>query len=113
MSTFTITLNNGRQLSGIVMNGSMFVSKAEITADDLSRDALKTVTIAEVDGDKTNTTILVSAVCDAILHWPEGWLFNIRERSEAENNRARIESLLDDLTNTQMALCDVYEMIGG
>lgn len=113
MNTFTITLSNGRQFSGITMNGSMFVSKTEITADDLSREALKTVTIAETDGDKTTTTVLANTICDAILHWPEGWLFNIREMSEVESNKARIESLLDDLTNTQMALCDVYEMIGG
>lgn len=109
MSTFTITLNNGRQLSGITMNGSMYVSKSEITADILTKDALKTVAIV---GDGTTTT-LRNAVCDNILHWDEGWLFNLREPSELERSNALIESLTNDLTNTQMALCDVYEMIGG
>ncbi len=110
MNTFTITLHNGRQLSGITMNGSMFVSTTEITVGDLSGEALKTVVIKENGGD---TTTLHNAVCDGILHWPEGWMFNLREPSELERSQAIIESLTNDLTNTQMALCDVYEMIGG
>ena len=75
----------------------------------LTKDALKTVAIV---GDGTTTT-LRNAVCDNILHWDEGWLFNLREPSELERSNALIESLTNDLTNTQMALCDVYEMIGG
>lgn len=109
MNTFTITLSNGRQFSGITMNGSMFVSKTEITADIFIADALKTVTIS---GDGITTT-LHNAVCDNILHWDEGWLFNLREPSELERSQVLIESLTNDLTNTQLALCDVYEMIGG
>lgn len=110
MSTFTITLSNGRQLGDLTMNGSMYVSKTEITADMLTDDALKTVTITGNDG---STTTLHDAVCDSILHWPEGWLFNLREPSELERSNALIESLTAELTNTQLALCDVYEMIGG
>ena len=70
MNTFTITLANGRQLSNITQNGSMFVSKSEITADVLTDDALKRVTISENDGDKTVVTVIEDAVCDAILHSP-------------------------------------------
>lgn len=110
MSKFTITLSNGRQLGDLTMNGSMYVSKTEITADILTADALKTVTITGNDG---STTTLHDAVCDSILHWPEGWLFNLREPSELERSNALIESLTAELTNTQLALCDVYEMIGG
>lgn len=110
MSTFTITLSNGRQLGDLTMNGSMYVSKTEITADILTADALKTVTITGNDG---STTTLHDAVCDSILHWPEGWLFNLREPSELERSNALIKSLTAELTNTQLALCDVYEMIGG
>ena len=109
MTTYTITLHGGRELSGLTMNGSMFVSKSEITADIFTSDALKTVTIS---GDGITTT-LHNAVCDNILHWDEGWLFNLREPSELERSKALIESLTNDLTNTQLALCDVYEMIGG
>lgn len=108
--SYTITLANGQQLTSLTMNGSMYVSQSEITADDLNANALKTITIAESGGD---TITLHDAVCDGILHWREGWLFNLREPSENERSRALIESLTNDLTNTQMALCDVYEMIGG
>ena len=108
--SYTITLANGRQLTSLTMNGSMYVSQSEVTSDDLNADMLKTVTIAEDGGD---TITLHDAVCDNILHWPEGWLFNLREPTELERSRALIESLTNDLTNTQLALCDVYEMIGG
>ena len=65
-----------------------------------------------ISGDGITTT-LHNAVCDNILHWDEGWLFNLREPSELERSQVLIESLTNDLTNTQLALCDVYEMIGG
>ena len=110
MNTFTITLSNGRQFSGITMNGSMFVSKTEITADDLSREALKTVTIAETDGDKTTTSTLANAVCDAILHWPEGWLFNLRQMTQQEIERMELEMRLEE---AEAALIELAAMIGG
>lgn len=117
MSTFTITLSNGRQLSDITMNGSMFVSKTEVTTSAFSEDALKSVVISEVDDGKITNTTITNAVCDGVLHWSEGWLFNLREMTDSERSRkdfmTQIESLNADLTNTQLALCDVYEMIGG
>lgn len=113
MSTFTITLNNGVQLANLTMNGSMYVSHDEVTRDTLSAEALKTVTIAETNDGQVVTTTLHDAVCDNILHWPEGYLFNLREPSENDRLLRQIESLNADLTNTQMALVEVYEMIGG
>ena len=113
MSTYTITLGNGVQLANTTMNGSMYVSRNEVTRDVLSVDALKTVTIVDNDGGQFDVITLHDAVCDNILHWPEGYLFNLREPSENDKLMAQIESLNNDLTNTQMALVEVYEMIGG
>lgn len=113
MSTYTITLNNGVQLANLTMNGTMYVSHDEVTRDILTAEALKTVTISETSDGQVITTTLHDAVCDNILHWPEGWLFNLREPSENDMLLRQIEALNTDLTNTQMALVEVYEMIGG
>ena len=109
----TITLNNGVQLANITINGNMYVSRNEVTREILSADALKTVTIVDNDAGQNDMVTLHNAVCDAILHWPEGYLFNLREPFENDRLMAQIESLNNDLTNTQMALVEVYEMIGG
>ena len=109
----TITLSNGTQLANITVNGDMYVSRNEVTREILSADALKTVTIIDNDAGQIGAVTLRDAVCDAILHWPEGYLFNLREPSENDKLMAQIESLNNDLTNTQMALVEVYEMIGG
>lgn len=114
MNTFTVILNNGKQLDNLTQNGTMFVSATEVTRDDFSAEALKAVTVIETDDTGATSTVeMKNAICDGVLHWPDGWLFNLREPSEMERSKAIIESLTNDLTNTQLALCDVYEMIGG
>ena len=113
MSTYTITLSNGVQLANLTTNGTMYVSHDEVTRDILTSEALKTVTISETNDGRVITTTLHDAVCDNILHWPEGWLFNLREPSENDRLLRQIDALNTDLTNTQMALVEVYEMIGG
>lgn len=113
MSTYTITLSSGVQLANLTMNGTMYVSHDEVTRDILTAEALKIVTISETSDGKVIATTIHDAVCDNILHWPEGWLFNLREPSENDMLLRQIEALNTDLTNTQMALVEVYEMIGG
>ena len=76
------------------MNGNMFVSKKEITEDDLNAAALKRVSITEIpeEGEET-VTIIENAVYDRILAWPEGWLFNLREKSKEEQQAEEIQNL--------------------
>ena len=92
MSKYTITLNDGSQLDDLTMNGSMFVSKTEI------------------DGSTTTETQLQNAVCDKILHWPEGWLFNLRQPTAEEMERKALETRLDE---AETALFELAAMIGG
>ena len=93
------------------MNGSMFVSQDEVTEDMLNAEALEHVTITETDeGGNTTETTLESAICDNILHWPEGWLFNLREPSPEEQERKALEMRLND---AEAALIEIAGMIGG
>ena len=50
------------------------------------------------------------AICDGILHWPEGWLFNLRQPTEEERESKALESRLDE---TEAALFELAAMIGG
>lgn len=91
MKKYMIALKNGKVLNDLGLNGNMFVSKTEVTEEDLSRAALAKVTITETD-EEGNATVSVmrDAVCDTVLHWPEGWLFNIREKTEMEKQEERL-----------------------
>ena len=110
MSRYTITLNDGKQLDGLTMNGTMFVSETEITADDLNTEALERVTITETGDGGSTETVLQNAICDGILHWPEGCLFNLREASEEEKERKALQTRLDA---AEAALIELAGMIGG
>ena len=108
MSTFTITTKSGKSLENLAMNGSMFVSRTEVTADDLNADALERVTITETRDDGTTTeTVLENAVCDNILHWPEGYLFNLREPSEQEKKITDLEGEVSMLTECVLEMSEI------
>ena len=75
----------------------MFVAREEITMQDLNSTALQRVVITETpDEGNPITTILKNAVCDGIKDWPEGYLFNIREKTTEEKQAEEIESLKDE-----------------
>lgn len=85
MSKFTIILNDGKRLDDLTQNGTMFVSATEVTEADFNAEALKAVTIIETDDTGVSSTVeMKNAVCDGVLHWPEGWLFNLREQTASE-----------------------------
>ena len=93
MSRYTITLRSGRQLEGLTVNGSMFVSQEEITKEELSLDELSQITVTEYpdDGEAAETE-KEDQVCDAVLHWSEGYLFNVRDMSEQEKALAELDA---------------------
>ena len=85
MTKYTITLSNGASIEDLTMNGTMFVSKTEIIPGIFTPTALQLVHITKTDDDgSTTVTTMRNAVCDGVLHWPEGWLFNLREQTENE-----------------------------
>lgn len=79
------------------MNGNMFVSQEEVTPEDLSAAALKKVTITETPEEGAPiVTEIQNAVNDRILNWPEGYLFNLRERTIEEQQAEKISSLQEE-----------------
>ena len=107
MSMYTITLGNGAILEGLGMNGAMFVSREEITKDLFTQEALKQVTIVESDGGTTRETVLHNALCDAVLHWPEGYLFNMRELSGQEKQIRDLQEQNQMLTDCILEMSEI------
>lgn len=108
MNMFTIITKSGGRIENLTMNGSMFVSANEITRDMLTDEALETVTILETpeEGAPTETT-LHGAVCDAIHHWPEGWLFNLREPSQQERTIKELQAQNAMLTECVLEMSEI------
>jgi len=86
----------------------MFVSPVEVEVEDLAPEELTSVTIVETDDDgKTTETVLSDAVCDGVLHWPEGWLFNLREPSTLDKQLADLQAQNDMLTECILEMSEI------
>ena len=99
-----IIFNDGTHMSA-EQNGNCFIVAAQpVFPDDLS---VVTVESEDQRQDFNNVTIQECASIDGRF-----W-FTFIEKGENDILREQIAALNADLTNTQLALCDVYEMIGG
>lgn len=108
MSVYAIELADGRRLENLTMNGNMFVSQEKITIDDLDAEALEEVTITEYpEGGGEIVTTIENAVCDGVLHWPEGYLFNLREEDP------RDKALRELREDTETALNELLDFVVG
>lgn len=104
---YTIVLGDGTMLENLSMNGTMFVSQEQITKELFTDEALKQVTIIENDGENTDETILHNAVCDTVLHWPEGYLFNLRELSRQETEIRDLQEQNQMLTDCILEMSEI------
>lgn len=74
----------------------------------MNAEALEHVTITETDEDgNTTETTLESAICDNILHWPEGWLFNLRQPTAQEQQISTLEGEVAMLTDCILEMSEI------
>lgn len=93
---FTITMKDGSQLTGLTINGSMFVSQKEIKKDFFTPARLKKVTITGTDTEgNEKADVILNAVCDDVQLWPEGYMFNIRQMTAEEATNAGLLELAE------------------
>ena len=109
---YNITLADGTVLKNMELNGNNYISECVIDAA-VFKDNLATVTIT--DGKTTETyedMVLLSNRVDGGRSW-----IVLGEKSAQEKAMERINAMLssaaDSLTDVQMALAEVYEMILG
>ena len=94
--TFTITLADGTQLTGLELNGNNFISKTQVTPETFA-GKLKKVTIsgettpetADIIGEHTNMELV------QILPYEGAWWFVLRDLTEQEVRNLRIDARLD------------------
>lgn len=109
---YKITLADGTVLKNLELNGNNYIAEGVIY-DAVFNDNLATVTIT--DGKTTETyedMVLLSNRVDGGRSW-----IVLGEKSAQEKAMERINAMLssaaDSLTDVQMALAEVYEMILG
>ena len=102
-NTFTITLADDTQISGLGMNGNNFVSKTEIT-EEMFKGKLGKVTItgdAEADttgliGEHHNMELAQIAYYTQAVHGcDDGWYFILRDISAAEMEKLQLRADVD------------------
>lgn len=111
---YTIQLADGRKLEGLGRNGSNYISQNKVDVAIFANN-LSTMTIR--DEDTGEETVLHDAELIAQQRWPDGWYICFRELSPQEKAFAAIQQALasnaDSMTDIQVALAEVYEMILG
>lgn len=95
---YTITLADGKKLTGLTKNGDNYVSKKKVD-ESIFTDNLATMTVS--DGETETTYKNVELIQQ--MTFPDGFYLCFRELTEEEL------ALID----IQEALAEVYELIAG
>lgn len=102
--TYEILFSNGFRLMNLRLNGNNYISNSEIKKD-LIETGLSTVIITDSNGDKT---VMKDVELVQIAEYSDGWYLVLRELSE---NEKKEKDTATELTNLQIALAEVYEMV--
>lgn len=109
---YTITLADGRKLKNLEMNGNNFISKTRVD-ESIFNNNLSTLTYT--DGE--TETVLHDAELIQQVEYEDGWHFCFREITPQEKAftalNAAVATNSDSVTDMQLALAEVYEMILG
>lgn len=109
---YTITLHDGTKLNNLELNGNNFISKTVIE-DSVFEGKLDTVKIS--DGSTTETFTDMRLMSN-IVRDGRSW-FVLGEKSAQQKAMEQMEKLYTtnagSITDVQMALAEVYEMILG
>ena len=109
---YKITLADGTVLKNLELNGNNYIAECVIY-DDVFKDNLATVTITDGKTTETFTDMkLMSNRVDGGKSW-----FVLSEKTEQEKAMERLVSALsvnaESITDVQLALAELYEMILG
>ena len=109
---YTITLSDGTKLKNLELNGNNYISKT-ILEDSVFEGKLDTVVISDGEKSETFTDMkLMSNRVDGGKSW-----FVLGEKTPQEKKEEAIAAVLaanaGSITDLQLALAEVYEMILG
>lgn len=110
---YTITLADGRKLTGLGKNGDNFVSAKKVD-ETIFKDNLSVMTVS--DGE-TETVYHIAELIQQQKWFDGSWYLAFRELSPQEQAMAALNKAVaenaDSMTDLQMALAEVYEMMLG
>ena len=107
---YTITLANGTKLKNLELNGNNYISK-EVIDDSVFANNLSAVTIADgKDTESYTDMVLISNRVEDGCSW-----FVLGEKTVQEKAQEKMEQLIastaNGVTDVQLALAEVYELI--
>ena len=106
---YTITLADGKKLTGLDMNGTNYVSKEKVD-ETIFKDNLSTMKVSDGNTETTYTDMVFIQQ----MEWDDGTFYlAFREKTEEEKLAAAISANASSVTDVQVALAEVYEMILG
>lgn len=108
--TFKVVLADGTFAENLTMNGNNFISKTKLT-EEFFTGKMNTITVEGPEGTRTLNGAKLVQLCKV---GPEWW-FILEEKTTEEKIREKLEAAMatnaEDITNVQLALADVYEMV--
>lgn len=109
---YTITLANGTKLKNLELNGNNYISATTI-ADSIFEGNLDTITVS--DGETTETLTDVRLMSNREVDG--GSWFVLGEKTAQQKLAERLASMCEsndeNITDVQVALAEVYELISG
>ena len=112
---YTIILNDGTKIENLELNGNNYISAVSLSDSDFD-GKLDTVTIIDAEGKETVHTDMELGACrqmDDGRYW-----FILQQKSKQQIAQEKMKALIDShtagLTEVELALVEIYElMIGG
>lgn len=106
---YTITLADGRKLTGLDKNSDNFVSTEKVD-ESIFENNLSTMTVSDGETEET----FKDMVFIQQMEWADGTFYlAFREKTQQEKILEVITANTNGLTDVQVALAEVYEMILG
>lgn len=106
---YTITLADGRKLEGLDKNGDNFVSKTKVD-ESIFEDNLSTMKIFDGENEESFTDMVFIQQ----MEWSDRTFYlAFREKTALEKVVSALDATSDSVTDVQVALAEVYEMILG
>lgn len=105
---YEIKLADGRKLTGLTKNGDNFISKTQVD-ESMFEDNLATMTVSdgEIEEVYHNVELIQQVEED------DGWHLAFRELSPQERFNKLVMENSDSITDVEVALAEVYEMLIG
>lgn len=109
MKLYTITLENGKQLTNLTVNGTNYVSREKID-ESIFDGNLGTMIVSDGERDE----IYRDMVFIQQMPWMDGTFYlSFRKKTREEKLVEAISANANSVTDIQLALAEVYEMILG